>query len=104
MKYTYEEGQFAKQAYEGRLAVIGQRIQSREEAITQFEKELEELNEEHDRLISEHNKIVENTESQVKTENLEKSFSELIEIWQKQPEANKDKFFDKVFFGEFFNL
>ncbi len=104
MKYTYEEGQFAREAYEGRLNVIQSRIRDLERQEEFIGNQLADLDEECERLIAEHNKIVENTEPQIKTEDLEKSFSELVEIWQKQPEANKDKFFDKVFFGEFFNL
>jgi hypothetical protein len=94
MKYTFEEGQFAKEAYEGRIKVLTDRVDA----------DMAEIF----RLEADKSLIEKNTEPEVKKEEIEKnseqlaSFTQLIELWQRQPEANKDKFFDEVFFDKLF--
>jgi hypothetical protein len=102
MKYTHEEGKFAREAYEGRISVVQSKIRDLEHQEDLIANHILELDNELNHLILEHNKIVQNTEPDVKPEELEKSFVQLVELWQKQPDAYKDRFFDEVLINELF--
>ncbi|MEB3150558.1 MAG: hypothetical protein VKL60_16290 [Sphaerospermopsis sp.] len=88
MKFTPKEAKFAISAYEKEVNKINFEI-------SQLEREKQELLDERKELYEKIDEVVDAA--------AEKSFSELVALWQSQPEVNKDRFFDEVIYHELFS-
>ncbi|MEB3151176.1 MAG: hypothetical protein VKL60_19425 [Sphaerospermopsis sp.] len=91
MKFTPEEAKLTISAYEKEVNKINFEI-------SQLEREKQELLDERSELYEKIDEVTIHTE----VVDAEKSFSELVALWQSQPEVNKDRFFDEIIYDELF--
>lgn len=92
MKYTKEEADFAVNANELEIDFINTRLE-------ELEEEKQGYLSKRIRLENQITDIKANTEPQISKEESRRLFHDLVVLWDNQPEENKDKFFDEVFFS-----